>query len=1126
MVASRFPGYIPVGCLVITKEDTTTPLETQAQDIFHRWHILCRTQKKDGSAVNGSSDSPVVPPDLHAKLLGSNRLFHLFEGSWINLEYIALPNSPEVLRVHVLPDDVDHNTVKRSDTKLQKARRELFTRLDFSQQAWDGRPGISPRPSPGPREPVDDDEASLSLLEMFNDIPSPDPDPDTIVDPASRIPVNQLLLSEVEGLKTTLYPYQRRSTAAMAMREVQPGQTLDPRLLRVKDQAGEDWYYDAAATVVLREPRYYDSVQGGILAEQMGAGKTLICLSLILATKSSPTQIPAHCLRDRPGKGKIRSLADMAAARATAEGIPWRWYFDAAKAQNGWEYPGCLEALARNPGSYRLPPSDTRRRGRNSTGPSYTRRIAISQASLIVIPSNLLQQWQQEIRKHTTGLSVLVLGNREPMPTVEELARYDVVLLSHSRLDQMVRAGAWDENPLGGVHFKRCIVDEGHKLGNSTNNAKSNLLLGLDNIHMTARWIVTGTPSKGLYGVDEENLGGLKATQPLADKSRDMERADLARIGAIATLYLKARPWANSGLQGDKAAWSVYVMQPKHRAKSAGRKCSLRATLNSLIIRHRLSELTHMLPDVDEKTIFLDGSYQDKLSLNVFSIMIVANAVQSQRTDLDYFFHPSQRKALLQLVHNLKQASFFGGLFFSDDDIAKSLETATTFLRDRKVPVSSEDETLLRQAIQMAQVARRNPLKKLSNSFHEMPVFVRDFLPDDAGSAWSIDHAESNPVCINATLIMAAQKLIRPALADETALNSLLNGGLLAAGRQHRGLAEREAVWEGAEGSPRASRDKVLAGNTKLGDDQGVKKLRTNALHTSLKGDEGKPDAELEIPEAFAKAELVSTASAKMTYLLDGIIEHHENEQIIVFYENENTAWYVASMLDVIQYLIYAKTLTYARKAQYINTFNNDSKFRVLLMDITQAAFGLDMRAASRIYFLSPVLNPQVQAQAIGRVRRISQQKPVSVETLVLRGSIEEVIVERKHTMSQAEHWKCKNILDDRPIYNYILNAGFQALPEEQPDGLEQTARLKHPQFIFGRGFGRDTHPDEDIWMEDGGQAPVEVKPSSNGANGAANGLKRPHGVGRVAAIPERPGVLKEEQEDGSEPPSRRARFA
>ncbi|EEY18697.1 conserved hypothetical protein [Verticillium alfalfae VaMs.102] len=381
---------------------------------------------------------------------------------------------------------------------------------------------------------------------------------------------------------------------------------------------------------------------------------------------------------------------------------------------------------------------------------------------------------------------------------------------------------------------------------------------------------------------------------------------------------------------------------------------------------------------------------------------------------------------------------------------------------------------------------------------------------------------------------MAAQKLIRPALSDETALNSLLNGGLLAAGRRHRDQAE----WEAKEDSiPRgsaaaAARNKMLAGNTKLGDDQSVKKLRTNAVKASLEGEQNRSDVDVVIPEAFAKAELVATASAKMTYLLDAIIEHYEHEKIIVFYENENTAWYIASMLDVIQieHLIYAKTLTQKRKAQYINTFNNNTKFRVILMDITQAAYGLDMRAASRIYFLNPVLNPQVEAQAIGRARRISQQKAVSVETLVLRGSLEEVIIMRKHKMSQAEHIKCKSILDDRPLFNYILNSGFLPMPEGPHEGLAQTASLRHPQPIFGRGFGRVVHPDEDIWVTDGAVPRATVldeTPTRNGATGTANGLasraKRPHGE---VMSPGKPGEPKGEQAEESEPVSRRIRFA
>jgi hypothetical protein len=155
-------------------------------------------------------------------------------------------------------------------------------------------------------------------------------------------------------------------------------------------------------------------------------------------------------------------------------------------------------------------------------------------------------------------------------------------------------------------------------------------------------------------------------------------------------------------------------------------------------------------------------------------------------------------------------------------------------------------------------------------------------------------------------------------------------------------------------------------------------------------------------------------------------------------------------------------------------------------MDISQAAFGLDMRSASRIYFISPVLNPQVEAQAIGRARRISQQKPVSVETLVLKGSIEELMVERRKHMTQAEHRRVNSVLDDKPMYEWILNARIMPMDEGLEDGVAQTAMLKRPQFVFGRGFGREAHPDEDLVMS---SSPTTKSTSRKEANTHGEGI-------------------------------------
>lgn len=122
-------------------------------------------------------------------------------------------------------------------------------------------------------------------------------------------------------------------------------------------------------------------------------------------------------------------------------------------------------------------------------------------------------------------------------------------------------------------------------------------------------------------------------------------------------------------------------------------------------------------------------------------------------------------------------------------------------------------------------------------------------------------------------------------------------------------------------------------------------------------------------------------------------------------------------------------------------------------MDLSQAAFGLDVRTASRIYFITPVLNPQVQAQAIARAVRLSHAKPTTVvETLVLRGSLEKLLVQRREQMSRPEQWKCRSVLDDKPMYEWILKARILPLPRGVEGGVGEMARLEEARGLFWRG--------------------------------------------------------------------------
>ncbi|KAI1807281.1 P-loop containing nucleoside triphosphate hydrolase protein [Daldinia bambusicola] len=1138
--------YIPAGCLKLSVDDTNLPPSECLADLKPQiWKFFSRRPNDIPEPIC----LPSQAQDALLKLPLLQPFVALWQNHWIYMSFglaSALPSSGRI-RVYILPQDVDRSTFELK-TDLLRVISFLTSQLDFSPKSWNGEEDSHEEPEPqGDHLP---DGEHTSLLTMFNTVPSPNPLPELEVNPDTRDGMQCLLESQVPGLTTKLYPYQSRSAALMLQREESPGRIIDPRFRSVLDQEGRPWYFDSVSGIVLREPRYYDGVRGGILAEEMGTGKTLICLALILCTKSEPAKAPEPFVAEVPPRLKSASLLDIAAATANKHSVAWKPYFEASAAQFGFEYRNCIDALTRpeNRALYKMQNALVEPRRSNRTVPRITppKEVYLSHATLVIVPNNLVKQWQNEIKKHTTGLNTLVLVDRQTIPPLTALLDYDLIIFSESRFEWIQKVNtaiggsiADFHCPLYYIRFKRCIIDEGHKLGNNSRSWKSDVMRVLDRLEIAARWVVTGTPSRGLYGVEQqspetETINSNEGTKVRMQSTLQQEREDLQRIGNLAAKYLKVRPWANTKDEvGDIVAdWNTYVMHKKQHSRGHNRKDCLRTTLDSLMIRHQLSDISTLLPPVEEKIVLLDGSYQDKLSLNLFSMMIIFNSVQSQRTDMDYFFHERQRKSLGQLVRNLRQACFFGGVFYSIEDIAKALETAEEFLEKKDVPISNEDTDLLTQAIDFGKIAVKNRLKDVSNKFHAMPLYINNF-PGGNGKNWSLDDsgADGQPICTDAGMIHALQKFLNPCIDAPTSLQRMIESGRL----DQQGAAERsQALMAAMDASgyvaTQHSQASALAGNTALGGDyhtipkSGSLEKEAQPLNEDTRGVGIGLTGNVKVAEPLTKTAIISTVSAKLSYLIDSIVKYQGEEQIIVFYDNENIAYYLAGVLDILQihYLIYARAgLSADRRAQYVATFTHNQKFRVLLMDISQAAFGLDMRSASRIYFISPVLNPQVEAQAIGRARRISQQKPVSVETLVLRNSIEEVIVNRRKQMTHAEHSKVKSILDDRHIYRWILDAKIVPLPDEE-DGVAQTAMLGTPQFVFGRGFGRELHPDEGLVTSSPDAKTRSEAPASTDKPAPIlfrlnKGLKRAHGPSPTVSE-----SLDENAEDETQRPSKR----
>jgi hypothetical protein len=605
------------------------------------------------------------------------------------------------VRIYFLPDDVLRGRIPRYDRKIRLALKTLLRDIDRSPGGWDGWKTVEDPALLYQSHSSEDD----SLFYIFNTLESPRPDPARISDVYARDAVMELMegsaSSPISGLKTKLYPYQKRSAAVMIEREANPRLTLDPRIEVFCGPTGATIYYDRQATFVIIHKREYDQARGGILAETMGYGKTLICLTAILATKGHSPRIPPEYSEGlQPVRSQVGSLAQMVAATMARNSVPWKAHFGEL-ARQGEDHEGCMNVLRENACYYNIPDRQT---GRRQAIESSWERLFLSSLTLIVVPPNLMTQWRQEIGHHVEGdsLEVLVVDkDNTEIPEVRELLRYDVILITTVQLVKeimfndaakkkpsgfayAIRSGSprrhkctcssdpftcdlhVSRSPLRDIHFLRLIVDEGHQFGSS--GTGNQLLNCIYNLHVERKWIVSGTPSPGLMGVEVDIAIAVDAERKSNQEtlirrrkelSLDQERKDITRLGNIVKDFLGVQPWANrKTAEMEAASWHDYVMPSREGVRKPQ---SLREVLQGLVVRHRIEdiELDRPLPPLHNRVVFLEPCYFDKLSINLFLFLLATNAVTSERADGDYMFHPKNRLQLDTVIKNLRQSGFY-----------------------------------------------------------------------------------------------------------------------------------------------------------------------------------------------------------------------------------------------------------------------------------------------------------------------------------------------------------------------------------------------------------------------------------------------------------------------------------
>ncbi|KAK2612578.1 hypothetical protein QQS21_001349 [Conoideocrella luteorostrata] len=109
------------------------------------------------------------------------------------------------------------------------------------------------------------------------------------------------------------------------------------------------------------------------------------------------------------------------------------------------------------------------------------------------------------------------------------------------------------------------------------------------------------------------------------------------------------------------------------------------------------------------------------------------------------------------------------------------------------------------------------------------------------------------------------------------------------------------------------------------------------------------------------------------------------------------------SHLDLIEIALNTANITFVRldgsmtrtaRTTAMEKFREDNSVEVILVSIMAGGLGLNLTAGNNVYVMEPQYNPAAEAQAIDRVHRLGQKRPVRTVRYIMRNSFEEKMLQ------------------------------------------------------------------------------------------------------------------------------------
>ncbi|KAF2726768.1 hypothetical protein EJ04DRAFT_539274 [Polyplosphaeria fusca] len=146
---------------------------------------------------------------------------------------------------------------------------------------------------------------------------------------------------------------------------------------------------------------------------------------------------------------------------------------------------------------------------------------------------------------------------------------------------------------------------------------------------------------------------------------------------------------------------------------------------------------------------------------------------------------------------------------------------------------------------------------------------------------------------------------------------------------------------------------------------------------------------------------------SKLLALCRDIETHKDEGKSVVFSFWKKSLDIAGNLLKAqnIPFLRVDGSLLFSKRKTALTQFQERSDVPVLLMTLGTGAVGLNsLSVANRIHILEPQWNPSVESQAIGRVVRLGQERPVTIVRYIMNKTVEKSVQNRQFRKLQLTY--------------------------------------------------------------------------------------------------------------------------